>query len=261
MIDLHAHILPGLDDGPRDLDEAVRMCRAAAEDGTRVMVASPHMLNGVYDVAREDVFDAIPRLQGAVNESGAPVKILPGADVHLHADLPDLARRGAVVTLADAGVHLLVEMPPDAVPGFVPEMLFSLQLAGLTPIITHPERNAEIQGNRDVLRPMIERGVLVQVTAASLTGGFGSAALDCARDLVTRRMAHFVASDAHSATGRPPGLSRARRVVEDLTGSDYARRVFEEWPEKVVSGQRFGVPDPTDAASPVRKSFWMNWWR
>jgi len=260
MIYLHAHILPGLDDGPERMEQAVAMCRLAADDGTSTIVATPHMFSGMFDVGRNDVLDGVRAVQHALNAEGIPLKILPGGDVHAHADLVALIRSGEVMTVADGHKYVMVELSHQVVPPYVQEMLFSLQLSGVTPILTHPERNLEVQHDVGVLLPMVRAGNLVQITAASLCGDFGSDAELCAKELLRRRMAHLVASDAHSLERRPPGLTRARAVVEELVGADYAQKVFEEYPERIVAGASVSVPDPVEEVRPRRKRIWA-WWK
>ena len=139
-------------------------------------------------------------------------------------------------------------------------MLFSLQLSGVIPVLTHPERNLEVQRNVDVLLPVVQAGNLVQVTAASLCGDFGSNAEQCAKELLRRRMIHVVASDAHSVDKRPPGLSAARAVVEDMLGVERARILFEEYPGRIVAGEPVDVPEPVEEVRSPRKRVWA-WWK
>jgi len=260
MIDLHVHILPGLDDGPERMDDAVRMGRIAVEAGTSIIAATPHMFDGQYNVSAEQVREGVCALQNELDRQGIPLRVLPGGDVHGQVDLADHLRAGEVMTLADAGKYLLVELSSQVVPPHTANMLFALQMSGVTPIITHPERNLEIQRAPDLLLPFLASGNLVQVTAASLTGNFGPDAEHCAKELIIRRMAHLVASDAHLPRGRPPGLRRARSVVEDLLDRDIAATLFDKHPQSILAGQPIDPPIPL-ATRPRRMRLWGRWKR
>jgi protein-tyrosine phosphatase len=257
MIDLHAHVLPGLDDGPRDLAAAVALCARAAADGTQTMVATPHMYNGVYEVTREQVMGGVAGLAAELERQAVPLRVLPGADLHVDEGLPEAVRSGRAVTIADGGKYLLLELDPETVTPGIERLLFQLRLAKVTPIITHPERIEEVQRNPLRMLPLVEAGVPMQITAMSLTGGFGRSAQECAREMVRRRLAHVVASDAHSADGRGPGLSAARRVVEELAGAEEAEAMFALRPKAVIEGRSFALADPI--AAPARKTFWQRW--
>jgi len=224
--------------------EALAMCRIAVDDGTTTLVATPHMMNGVYFVSREDVLGATAELRAGLAAENVPLEIVPGGDVHIDPKLPDLLRDGQVMTVGDAGRYMLLELPHDLVPPGVSGLLFEIQLAGVTPIVTHPERQRTVQAEPGLLQEWVEAGTLTQVTAASLTGGFGGEAERCARELLDRRLAHLVASDAHSLGARPPGLSASRRVVEAMLGLDEAREIFDRRPRQVVEGDDIDLPAP-----------------
>lgn len=243
MIDLHCHILPALDDGPGTMEGALGMCRALVEDGVKSVVATPHMLTDFYDVTCEQVREGVESLQKEVAEQGLPLEILPGADVLITSDLCDRLRDGSVMTVADGGLYILLELPQDVLPGGLAELLFSVQLLGVTPIITHPERNLEVQQDPSALRPLVEAGNLVQITAASIEGKFGRGVQNCSEELLRRRLAHVVASDAHSHRKRAPGLSRARAMVRDLLSGEEADEIFLKAPSMIVGGEQYEPPE------------------
>lgn len=265
MIDLHIHILPGLDDGPEEMDESLEMCRAAVKDGADTLVATPHMCDGVYNVPREKVLEGVLELNRRLLAAQVPLTVVPGADVHLDTDLPRLLAQGRLVTVNDRGKYLMVELPHDVLPQGLAQVLFDLQVAGVTPIISHPERNVEVQADPAVLARFVKTGNLVQLTAASITGDFGERPERCAHNLLRRRLAHVVASDAHSAAHRPPGLSRARDVVAGLLASARAspeevEAVFLRRPAQILAGESVDVPDP-DEFQEARKKRWFSWRR
>ena len=260
MIDLHAHVLPGLDDGPQHMAHALEMCRIAVERGTSALVATPHMFDGAYDVTRNQILAGVSELRRALVSEDVALEVFPGGDVHAHIDLVALVKAGEVMTVGDGGKYLMVEFDHLIVPSHVDQMLFSLRLFGLTPIITHPERNLEVQRNVEVMSPLVRAGNLVQVTPASLVGGFGPDAGRCAKELVLRRMAHVVASDAHSVRGRPPGLARAKSVLEDLVGIEKAQEMLMEYPQKILDGEDVSIPEPLEKISRRRRILeWLKW--
>jgi len=258
VIDLHCHILPGLDDGPLSAAESLEMCRIAVEDGIRTIVATPHMLNGMFPVDRKAILQGMEEFSGLLYRESIPLRILPGADVHLDPSVPDLLDRGALVTVADLGRHLLLELPQDIVPEGTADLLFQVQLKGVTPIITHPERNIEIQQDPGILDDLVRAGSLTQVTAGSLTGDFGSCVRRCSLRLLESGTAHLVSTDAHNAGRRSPRLSEARRVVEEKMGRAEAERVFLERPERILQGGCVEVPEPltVEDRPKRRRSLW-----
>jgi len=256
MIDIHAHVLPGLDDGPANMGEALDLARAAHADGIDRIVATPHMLDGVYDAARADVFAGVARLNDALGEHGIPLLVLAGADIHVETEIPQLLRDSQLVTVADRGKHLLLELPSDVVPGKLDQLLFAVQLQGVHPVISHPERNRVIQEDSATLIPLVEAGCLTQVTAASLVGDFGRQVQDCARGLFEYRMAHFVATDMHDTRHRAPRLSAAAAELTELIGDEEAKEVLEENPEALLHGRHIQAPDPV-VPKPRRK--WFFW--
>ena len=258
MIDLHCHILPGLDDGPISAKEALEMCRIAVDDGIQTIVATPHMLNGMFSVDRQAILEGVQELSQVLRQESIPLRLLPGADVHLDPSMPSYLEQGKLVTLADLGRHLLLELPQDIVPKGLGELLFQVQLKGVTPIITHPERNIAIEQNPAVLNDLIRAGSLTQITAGSLTGVFGSRVRRCTLRLLEARAVHLVSTDAHNPGRRSPRLSKARRVVEEELGGEEAERIFVERPARILEGAHVEAPEPlTDGATPKRKrSFW-----
>lgn len=213
MIDLHAHILPGLDDGPATLDEALAVLRAAAEDGVSVIAATPHVRDD-YPTTPEAMERSLAALRRALEAEGTPIRVVSGGELALdwlgRLTDQDLGR----FTLGAGGRYVLVETPYAGWPLDMGQRLFELQLSGFTPVIAHPERNGDVQSRPELLRPLVEAGALVQVTAASLDGRLGRSSADAGRTLVAAELAHLIASDVHDAAGRV-GLSDAASAVGD----------------------------------------------
>ena len=254
MIDLHVHILPGLDDGAKDLDESLEMCRAAVRDGITTIVATPHTGDGNYDNSRDRVLAAVGELTDYLPSQGIRLTILPGADIHVHERLDALINNRETLTVNDTMRYVMVEFPRHVIPPNHIEWMFRMTLAGFTPILTHPERNTAIHQKTGFVREWVEKGGLVQLTAMSLTGEFDQEAKECSEELLKYNLVHVIASDAHSAVRRPPVLSKAAERAASLVGPDYARKLVEDYPAAIIAGKTFDIPEPT----PQKRSFFFN---
>lgn len=229
MIDIHCHILPAIDDGPADLDTAVAMARLAAADGITAIVATPHVNTQVYDQA--DIGDRVVLLTEALRREGIALELLAGGDAS--AMLPPDALRPFTLNQSR---YLLVEFPHTYLPSNAREILFDFLAHGYWPIITHPERNASVMSDPGLLLDLLADGVYVQLTAGSLTGDFGPGAEACAHYLLRRGAAHFLATDAHSPTRRPPVLSGGLEVAVEIIGRDRAVALINRNPAAVLAG-------------------------
>jgi protein-tyrosine phosphatase len=236
MIDIHVHILPGLDDGASDVGESLDMCRMAFADGIKTMVATPHMGGSYRYNRRDEVLRAVGELNARLKETEIGVTVLPGGDVYIDRNLINLVKEHKVVTVNDAMRYVMVELPSQLTPPNLWGWMHEMALAGYTPILTHPERNAGMLRNREVVREWVERGGLVQVTAMSLTGGFGRKIRKYAEELVGMRLVHILASDGHSVAVRPPLLSKAVKAVSSLIGEFEARKLVEDHPGAIIAG-------------------------
>jgi protein-tyrosine phosphatase len=247
MIDLHAHILPGIDDGPATMAEALDVLRTAALDGVNVIAATPHVRDD-YPTTPETMERAVAAVRRAVDQEGILIQVVTGGEIALD-QLPGLTdeelRR---FTLGKNGRYVLVEAPYVGWPLDIGERLFDVQLRGFTPVIGHAERNDEIQSRPERLRPLVEHGILVQVTAASLDGRLGRPSGDAARTLVATGLAHLVASDAHAPDLRRAGLSDARSA---LRNDRLGRWLVHQVPLAIIKGR--DPPRPPGAASGRRR--------
>ncbi len=241
MIDIHSHILPGLDDGARTLEESLEMARIAVRDGITQMVATPHAFNGLSQNLRpEKISSRVKALQEAI---GTDLEILPGNEVHFTHDILDNASGSRVATL-NAQNYMLVEFPTLDVPLGAETLLPKLKANGISPILAHPERNLQIQRQPSMIEPFIRSGLLIQVTAMSVTGKFGPAALECVNILLRHNCVHFIATDAHRPKSRPPILSEARDAAAAIIGADAARRLVEDNPRAVVMAETLRIDTP-----------------
>ncbi|MFZ5585634.1 MAG: tyrosine-protein phosphatase [Thermodesulfobacteriota bacterium] len=241
MIDLHCHILPKFDDGPQSWEDSLAMARMAAKDGITDLVATPHFGKVFYQHDLDAIRKAVHLLGQRLREEGVALRIYAGADVALDSDLQNWVQEGRLPTIADNGRYFLLEPPEGLSLSGIEQMVFELKLAGLTPIITHPER-MEAGDDWAWLRRLVELGCLSQLTGMSLTGGFGPKARKQARHLLREGLAHIIASDAHSPRHRPPLLSEAREALIDLVGSETALLMLKTWPQAVLEGRELELP-------------------
>ena len=253
MIDIHTHVLPGLDDGARSLEESVEMLRTAARSGTTDLVATPHA-NLEFQFDPPAVEERLAELQNVV---GSAVRLHRGCDFHLYYEnIQDALVDPSKYTI-NGKSYLLVEFSDLMIAQSTPQIFTRLIRAGMIPIITHPERNYLLHSRIDQIKAWVGLGCYVQITAQSFLGRFGSEARDIARQLVERGLVHFVASDAHDASDRTPRLDEAYRHVAARYGDVYAELLFVVNPRATLAGEPLGEqPAPTP---PPRK--WFKFWR
>lgn len=249
MIDIHHHCLPGVDDGPRELSEAVEMCAAAAEEGIEAIVATPHVLRGRWPTfSRRELASRLAELRERVGETP---KLLLGSEYFFSHDMADVLNAGTAVHPIAAGRYVLLELPANSVPPMFNQPLYRAQLEGWLPILAHPERNTVFQANPDLLAALIGHGLRVQVTATSLTGAFGSQARTAAETFLRRGLVHFVATDAHNMEKRPPRVREALAALRAITGDIVAEALTRENPRAVIENRALPYePEPEEIRSP-----------
>jgi len=260
VIDLHCHILPGVDDGSRSLKESLVMAKTAVRDGIHTIVATAHTLNGVYVNPINKVVSWANALEKAFAKNGIELRLFAACEVHICPHIVEHINKGDAGTINRGGKYLLLELPSQSIPGGVKEEIFSLKLNGITPIIVHPERNALIRSDSNILYELIDMGALSQVTAMSVTGGFGVAVRQSAESLLRQRMCHVIASDAHSADARPPVLSEAVEEAAEILGSyEEAERMVTDVPAAILSGRVPEISEPSRPRSSV--PFYKRWFK
>ncbi len=242
MIDLHIHILPGLDDGPRTWESALEMARIAVADGVTTVVATPHLFaRRTVELDRlnppERILAKVAEFQERLAEAGIPLRVAAGCEVPLCHEMISLLEAGQVLTLNGQKRYLCLEMPEMAIPPAAEEICFHLTSQGITPIITHPERNPVFWESPEKLIRLLELGCLAQLTAASLTGDFGWRISRFGKKLVKNGLAHVVASDAHDRSHRPPILSAAFKKLRRWLGEARAMEMVQGRPAKILAGE------------------------
>ncbi len=242
MIDLHIHILPGIDDGPRSLETALAMARLAAADGIKTMVATPHLFRRKsVDLAAvnrpENVREAVRSFNQALAEEGIELTVLPGCEIPLFPEIIKFIDEGRIITLSDGGRYISLEMPDTVIPPATEDLVFQLTSRGLTPVISHPERNMIFYETPYRLERLISLGCLAQITARSLTRGFGWRVARFTKKLLRRGLVHVMSTDAHNLTSRPPLLTEAVRKLSRLVGESRAWDMVATVPERIIRGE------------------------
>ena len=236
MFDLHAHILPDLDDGSKSEEMSLAMVLTANGTGTRQMVAAPHVMDGTWRPLWEDIIAGCRELQSMVLDAKINLSILPGAEVTLYPDVLELIT-GAGPYCINGGRYMLVELPPSDIPLYTDDFLFTLQIRGITPVLVHPERHSEIRNDLSILERWIGRGILVQINGPSLMGKYGDKVKSVAETLLKRNMVHCLGSDAHNNLSRSPDLSVARKRIRELVGPQKAEEILAENPDCMINSR------------------------
>lgn len=241
MIDVHTHILPGIDDGARTLGDSLEMARAFVADGVTAIAATPHVRDD-YPTSADVMLRAVDALRRALDDEAIPLTVFSGAELAVdwirRLDETELRR----LTLAGNGRYVLVETPYYGWPVGLVEQLLRLRVAGFTPVLAHPERNGEVHANPSLLAPLVHGGTLVQVTAASLDGRLGPRSREAASRLVATKLAHVVASDAHTPDVRAAGM---RAAVDGIPTGALATWLVDDVPRALVEGRDLPPRPPT----------------
>ena len=234
MIDLHSHILPGIDDGAANLGVSIEMARASVANGVTVLACTPHIMPGVWNNTGPQIRQGVANLQQALDEQEIPLRLVTGADVHIAPDLVSAIRSGRVLTLHDTR-YILLELPHHVAPPHADECFFQLLTAGYVPVFTHPERLSWIQQHYELMRRLAASGVWMQITAGSLTGSFGKRAQYWAEKMLSDGLVHILASDTHNVGHRPPVLAEGWEIARRLVGEDEALHLVVTRPYGILN--------------------------
>ena len=258
MIDLHSHILPGIDDGAQDLEEAIKMARMAVDEGFSGIVATPHYGSGKFFSDINLVNRLVVELNQELEARDIKLTIFSGMEVRLTADVLESLSTGKVLSI-NKGPYVLLELPIMQVPAGFENFLRMMIESGKKIVLAHPEKNLDIQRHPEIiynLLTVIKPGdLLMQITADSITGDAGLSALSTAKYLLENDLAHIIATDAHSAVQRSPRISNALSLVSSIVGKERANKMVMEWPHAIVAGRDI-IFDPPKKKPEQRKSFW-----
>lgn len=257
MIDLHNHLLPGIDDGASDLNESLELARLFVDQGVTIAACTPHIYPGVYDNTGPDIMARVDALQKELQRAGIPLHLVAGADVHIAPDLVSKLRNGLVPSLHGSR-YLLLEPPHHILPPRTDEIFFNLVSAGYVPILTHPERMSWIGRNYGMLAQLVNSGAWMQLTAGAVVGKFGREAQKWSERMLQQGLVHIVASDAHHPRSRPPCMREAFERLRELVGETEALNLVEVRPMAILANLRPSevVPPRAPIAVPDSKPLW-----
>ncbi|MBU9723069.1 MULTISPECIES: tyrosine-protein phosphatase [Bacillaceae] len=219
MIDLHSHILPGLDDGAATMEDSINMAKAAISEGITTIVATPHHKNGRYVNRKVEIEAAVDEVNQQFQKNGIDLQVLPGQECRIFGELMEDYHESEILTLNNSK-YLFIEFPSASVPRYAKELLYSIQLQGIVPIIVHPERNQELMEHPDKLYELVKDGALTQVTAASVCGKFGKKIQSFTAEIIEANLTHFVASDAHNIINRNFHMKTAYDTIQEKYGEE-----------------------------------------
>ncbi|MGG1598641.1 MULTISPECIES: tyrosine-protein phosphatase [Paenibacillus] len=253
MIDIHTHILPGIDDGAQDEQEAILMARAAVQEGIKAVIATPHHANGRYDNPGHEIQKRTQALNLALSEHRIALEVLPGQEVRIHQGLLEDLEQGKIITLSGSK-YLLLELPSGMVPSYTEEMIHELIVLGITPIIAHPERNAELASSPSVLMRLLERGALTQLTSHAVDGRFGRKLQKLCLEWCRQGMVHMISSDAHNINDRPFGLKNAYAAISAHLNETLAEELKDNT-ERLISRLEIRTLQPVL----LNRKWWKLW--
>ena len=253
LVDIHCHILPGIDDGSKDWDTSIKLAKAAVKDGVTHAICTPHTLNGRYTNHKDDIIWLTDLYQKKLDEAKIPLTVFPGQEVRLSGDLIDALDNDDILFCDEDGTYMLLEFPSEDVPTYAQDTIFKIMQRGVTPIIVHPERNSRILKEPEILQGMLEQGCLVQITASSYTGVFGDKIEEMSRKLIAAEQGCTFASDAHDLPRRQYQLSEAYQKMSHEFGQDLAQQ-WQDNARSIING------DPVQMDwQPLKrkKKFWL----
>lgn len=241
MIDIHTHVVPGIDDGPQSFEESIEIVKRAVRDGIKVMVATPHILETPSESICKKISNAILGLKQRIISKGIDIQIISGAELFISPELPHKIKDHTQLTINNGNKYALIELPVQEIPVFTQQTIFELLVSGIRPIISHPERYIEIQRNPGKLFDLVQKGVLTQVNAGSLMGRYGKKAQKTAKTLLSYNLIHTIGSDVHSTSNGSYPLSQGVDMVAKVVGIQRAKAMVTSIPYKIINGEKIDL--------------------
>ncbi|AYV73349.1 tyrosine protein phosphatase [Bacillus sp. PK3-056] len=253
MIDIHSHILPGIDDGAKTIKDSIEMAKVALNEGITTIIATPHHKNNQFNNLKSSILTKVNDLNSVLKQENIPLTVLPGQEVRIYGEVIEDYYKEEILTLNHTN-YLFIEFPSTSVPRYAERLLYELQTEGIIPIIVHPERNKELQEKPDLLYQFVKNGVLTQVTASSVAGYFGKNVKKFSEQLIEHNLTHFIASDAHNIHNRNFKMMDAIELIEENYGRDYVylfkenaellindKNIIREIPERIRKKKFLGI--------------------
>ncbi|WP_304942513.1 tyrosine-protein phosphatase [Vallitalea guaymasensis] len=243
MIDIHSHILYGVDDGSPTIQETIKMLKIAVDEGIESIIATPHYIIGANKYSKEELLLRYEDVCDIIQKENIPIKLLLGNELFADAMLPDKIVDGDCFTLGNSK-YVLVEFSPRTSKYSVNSVIYNICLKGYIPIIAHPERTFAYEDINDILIELIKKGCFLQLNSGSITGIYGEKVKKLALELLERHMVHFIATDSHSSRRRSPRIRKAYEFVEDKYGEEYANQIFNNNGLKVLDNDSIEYQEP-----------------
>ncbi|OJF91865.1 tyrosine-protein phosphatase [Alkalibacterium sp. 20] len=256
MFDLHCHILPGIDDGAKTLEESIDMAEAAVSEGITHILATPHHMNRNWMNDKQKVMPLVKQLQAELDQRQIELTIFPGQEVRLYGEVLKDMEDNKILFVDETKQYVLIEFPTESIPTYTERLFYDLQSHGKTPIIVHPERNHEIIEHPNRLKNLVDKGALAQLTAASYTGGFGKKIEKLSKQLIEANLVHFIASDAHNTTNRSFHMKEAYALLAEDYGRS-KRHEFHQTTKELLNGDTVIAPD----THTIKQSFITKWFK
>ncbi|MGE6375510.1 tyrosine-protein phosphatase [Peribacillus muralis] len=254
MIDIHSHILPGVDDGAKHITETIAMAKLAISEGIQTIIATPHHKNGHFENEKNDIIEKVAELNEILKAESIDLEVLPGQETRIYGDLLLDYQDERILSLNNDGKYVFIELPSDHVPAYTEPLIYDIQMKGLVPIIVHPERNQEFLEYPNQLYKLVKHGAYTQITAKSIVGGFGKKTKNFSFQLIEKNLTHFVASDAHNTKSRAFHMIEAFNKIESKYGVEMrylfmdnaelliqGKLATKEMPEKIETRKIFGI--------------------
>ena len=254
MVDLHCHLLPGVDDGSKSMEISLRMAREAVENGVTHALLTPHHMNGRYVNHKQDVIRLTKQFADELERHNIPLTVFPGQEVRINGNLLEALDNDDILFADTGNRYLMLEFPDDDVPHYTNRMIFDLQQRGITPVIVHPERNTMIMDQPDLLYDLLQKGCLSQITASSYVGTFGKKVEKFSRQLIAAGQGYVFASDTHNLPGRKYEMREAFQKLSEEFGSELAQN-YADHARAIVNGDT--VPINTVRELKKKKRFWL----
>jgi len=254
MVDIHSHILPGIDDGSESIEESIEMLINAAGSGVDTIVATPHLLLGEYMTPTNLVNQLIQELQEKANQENIPIQVIKGRECYLSPETFEYEKELDNLTIANNGKYMLVELPFGEIPRYVNDVIYQLRVKGIIPIIAHVERYFDIIIDPNRILEFIESGCIIQVNGGSFFGKYGHKSKETAEILLEHKMIHVIASDMHSSESL--ALGEAFQEILDMVGEKEAMNMFDARPRAIVKGELISTPEPIEYRRRTFRSFW-----
>jgi len=259
VIDLHSHILPGVDDGAQNIEDSLEIVKQLSQAGFHTIVATPHVLEGRDYLTPQEILMGTERLNQAIQEAGINLKIIPGAECYIFPELPRWVKEGKIMTLGDMKKYILVELPMLEVPLYTEKVFFELQVMGITPILAHPERNKELTEQPKRLLEWAKKGILLQLDLRSINGRYGEKVSEFSKLLLESNLIHFIGSDAHRVA-KENTYENSLKVLKDIIGDEEYQEVTVDIPQKALVGMTIDIQRHYELAK-AKKPQPRNLWR